>query len=87
MRNSGPGHYGEVLFNMNRAPCLSILDNADLKHTDWPESSNVRLFGKAIRNFGKCQLCGSLHYDPVSAFARNRVGLLQHCTVGVRFNI
>ncbi len=50
MRNSSPTHYAEVLFNMNREPCLALLDGAGFKCHDW--SPEVRLHGKAIRTFG-----------------------------------
>ncbi len=51
MRNSSPGHYGEVLFNMNREPCLALLDAAGLETAEW--SSEVRLYGQARRTFGR----------------------------------
>ena len=51
MRNSGPTHYAEVLFNMNRKPCLRLLDDAELATVNW--SSEVRLYGRAAATFGK----------------------------------
>ncbi len=51
MRNDSPSHYGEVRFNMNRNPCLRLLDNANFETHKW--SPEVRLYGQAIRNFGK----------------------------------
>lgn len=51
MRTSSRDHYGEVLFNMNRKPCLSLLDSANLPTNDW--SAEIRLCGQAINTFGK----------------------------------
>ncbi len=51
MRNDSRTHYGEVRFNMNRNPCLALLDDAGLRTKDW--SSEVRLFGRAAETFGK----------------------------------
>ena len=51
MRNDSARHYGEVRFNMNREPCLALLDTAGFDSRDW--SQEVRLYGRAIRTFGQ----------------------------------
>ena len=51
MRNDSEQHYGEVRFNMNRAPCLALLDAAGLDNRLW--SPKVRLYGRAVKTFGK----------------------------------
>lgn len=50
MRVSSKGHYPEVLFNMNRAPCLRLLLGAGLPSQEL--SDRVRIHGRAIRRFG-----------------------------------
>jgi len=50
MRNDSPGHYGEVRFNMNRPPCLALLDAVGFETDEW--SPEVRLYGRSIRTFG-----------------------------------
>ena len=51
MRNDSASHYGEVRFNMNRPPCLAMLDEAGLEMKKW--NDQIHLFGKAMRTFGK----------------------------------
>lgn len=53
MRNDSPSHYGEVRFNMNRVPAIALLESARLESHEWDNSSDVILFGSAIRIFGK----------------------------------
>ena len=51
MRNSGSNHYGEVLFNMNRVPCLALLDEAGFESVAW--SDQIILYGRARNKFGQ----------------------------------
>jgi len=51
MRNDSQLHYGEIRFNMNRTPCLALLDATKWETKDW--DPKVRLYGHAIRTFGK----------------------------------
>lgn len=51
MRNDSEQHYGEVRFNMNREPCLELLDAVGFDKQDW--SPRVQLYGRAARTFGQ----------------------------------
>ena len=51
MRNDSEQHYGEVRFNMNREPCLALLDAVGFGKQDW--SPKVQLYGRAARTFGQ----------------------------------
>lgn len=60
MRNDSEGHYGEVRFNMNKEPCIALLNAADLQSQDYSRkgdsrenSQNVVLYGQAMTKFGK----------------------------------
>ena len=51
MRNDGAQHYGEVRFNMNKEPCIALLDAAELESREY--SPEVVLYGQAMTTFGK----------------------------------
>lgn len=51
MRNDSESHYGEVRFNMNKAPCLLLLGDANLMHSMYSEE--VVVYGSAISKFGQ----------------------------------
>lgn len=65
MRNDSHQHYRELRFNMNRKPCLEMLDNARLISNEWPEligaqgvpgqggKADIRLYGQATKKFGR----------------------------------
>ena len=37
MRNDSPQHYGEVRFNMNKAPCVNLLTAANLGSANYSD--------------------------------------------------
>ena len=51
MRNDSESHYGEVRFNMNKDPCMRLLEEAGFQPSQY--SSAVLVYGQAINNFGK----------------------------------
>lgn len=51
MRNDNETHYGEVRFNMNKLPAISLLDQSDFEHREY--SSEIVTFGSAISKFGR----------------------------------
>lgn len=57
MRNDSAQHYGEVRFNVNRDPCLELLDAAGFKTSNW--SSKVRLYEQSIKIFGRWRTVNS----------------------------
>ena len=51
MRNDSKQHYGEVRFNMNKDPCMKLLEEAGFKSSSY--SSEIIVYGQAINTFGK----------------------------------
>lgn len=51
MRNDSANHYGEVRFNMNKGPCIDLLNVANLPSKNY--SSEVICYGHAVKTFGK----------------------------------
>ena len=51
MRNDSETHYGEVRFNMNKEPCLSLLNGANFECSVY--SKEVLVYGSAVNKFGK----------------------------------
>lgn len=51
MRNDSVQHYGEVRFNMNKNPCVEMLEDANFNSKQY--SSNIILYGESVNMFGK----------------------------------
>ena len=51
MRNDSAQHYGEVRFNVNKGPCIELLEAAGLESRE--HSQIIVLYGKDMNTFGK----------------------------------
>ncbi len=51
MRNDSQMHYGEVRFNMNKVPCMELLNESEFVVQTY--SDEIVLFGQAIGKFGR----------------------------------
>lgn len=49
MRNDSTNHYGEVRFNMLKAPAISLLNNAEFQSEQ--KTPEIIAYGKAIKNY------------------------------------
>ena len=56
MRNDSSSHYGEVRFNMNKVPCMTLL--ADCGFEVSPYSDMVIRYGHAVKTFGNWKPVG-----------------------------
>jgi len=62
MRNDSEQHYGEVHFDMNREPCLTLLDAVSFDKQDW--SPEVQLYGHTARILEPMVGNAAMHINP-----------------------